>query len=441
MRAPGGVGRRWAPVLAVLAVLQCFTLLLLGLGQSAHAGDRPRGCGQPLPVAGSAGFANAQAARRTNVNTYGAAAIVEQATASQAYSGDLASRFRSGEGHFRLTFNDTFGAARLLTLCDDRDPGDQQTVMGVDDRDRWLKKDRLYEQPLDLYATNVYVSGGAQAIGGFYSASVTQSVLGYRGAMVAGQVINLYPAFFAPAVGNWQRGDGVASYAVDWVAGGYLDLGAVAARVGTAGANGLFVTVDERAIGLFGTLSRGVGEAQADPLAYLRAGLQGFSLRRFGAPRLSEAIGQSSLFFRDMPVGVDPSGDAELSRLRTLHLDQRAIAQQVEAALSYRVGQQSGLYDVHLGWHTPGFYGERSDLKGSVEAEDEGFGIRVGMIDVAPRYSLGVQGGRYFSARAQLRGEAITGMILFNDPEQLALFPFATNALSLRLVVDLAAGG
>ena len=59
----------------------------------------------------------------------------------------------------------------------------------------------------------------------------------------------------------------------------------------------------------------------------------------------------------------------------------------------------------------------------------------------APRYSLGVQGGRYFSARAQLRGEAITGMILFNDPEQLALFPFATNALSLRLVVDLAAGG
>lgn len=417
--------------------------LLLGALAAGEAGaaDRPRPCDQALPVAGAAGFANAQAARRTNVNTYGAAAVVEQATEGKGYDGDLSSRFRTSAGQFRLSFNDTFGAARVLARCDDRDPGDQQTVMGLDDRDRWLKKDRLYEQPLDLYATNVFMSGGTEAIGGFYSASVTQSVLGYRWAMVSGQVINLYPAVFAPFVGNWQRGDGVASYAVDWVAGGYLDLGPVAARVGTAGADGLYVTLDERTIGLFGTISRGVGEGAGDPLAYLRAGVQGFSARRFGAKRLADAMGQSSLFFRDMPVGVESAGAGALDHLRTLHIDQRGVAEQVELALSYRLGQQAGLYDAHIGWHSPGYYADRADLKGGVQAEDEGFGVRVGMIDVAPRYSLGVPGGRYFSARAQLRGEALTAMLLFNDPEQLALFPFATNALSLRLVVDLAAGG
>ena len=403
---------------------------------------RPAGCDRNLPIAGSAGFANAQAARRTNVNTYSAAATVEQATSTAEFSGSLSQRFRAGTGQLLLSFNDTFAAARLPTRCDDRDPGDSQTVMGVDDRDRWLRKDRVYEQPLDLYATNVYMSAGSEAIGGFYSASVTQSVLGMRAAMVTGQVINLYPAFFAPAVGNWQRGDGVASYAVDWVAGGYLDLGPVAARVGTAGANGLYFTVDERAIGMFGTVSRNVSDAQADPLAYLRAGLQGLSLHRFGADKLGDAIGQSSLFFRDMPVGAASVGGAgELSRLRTIHIDQRAIAEQAEVAISYRTGQQSGLYDAHVGWHSPGFYAQRDDLKGGVSEEDEGYGIRVGLIDVAPRYSLGVPGGRYFSARAQLRTNALTFMLLFNDPEQLALFPFATNALSLRLVLDLAAGG
>lgn len=408
---------------------------------SALAGWVP-GCEFNYPIAGSAGFSNAQAARQTNRNTYSAAAFAERALVD-------------GGPPFQwvMEWNSTFNAARVPTLCGDEDLGE--------------RKQRLYEEPLDLYASNLALTFEAKGVGLFYSASVTQSMLGFRYAAVPTLITQLYPLTAAPLVGVWQRGDGVASYSLDWIGGAHVDTRWFGARAGYTGIGGAYASFDERFLGVFGStaLDFAPGE-RVTPWTFLRAGLDRFDPAALGGEKVSDAIGLTSFFVRDLPFAegtaeaaeasggakgfpasakaftADPkaegasggaSGGAE--RLRTLHFEQQNVYGRFDVAFAYALKPRLQVFEGHLAAHSPDYHPGR--LTGRAR-DDEGWLVKAGVVQLPPQYALGVKGGTYVSARAEYSPqEGVYFMALFNDPDQLALYPFATNAVSVRVSVDL----
>jgi hypothetical protein len=427
-----------------------MALLLAALLGGAAAEARPRYCEFNYPIAGSAGYANAQVARATNTNTYSAAAFAERTGRRLGMVVPNGQGRSGGFGYIAAEMNWTFGAARVPTYCADTGPGTfDEPIWGGDPMARHAKRERVYEEPLDLYATNATFGFGTRTLGAFYSAAVTQSVLGYRAWAVPAQLMNVHPVFFAPLVGNYQRGDGVASYGVDWIGGAYLDTAVLGARAGYTGARGFYTSVDERFIGLFGTTSLGGGaRGGSTPWSYLRAGVQRFTLRRYGMHKIANQVGMSSVFLRDLPIagGTDATealAAAGEDRFRTLHVQQQSIAGLVDVELAANLGQ-GGLFEGHVAVHTPGFHPEPQAVVGAQRrrqprpSKGAGALVKLGAVTLPPRYTLGVEGGTYFSARADFPlGEAHEGggfmvSVLFNDPEQLSLYPFAVNALSIR---------
>lgn len=430
-------------------------IVLLLLTQSAFLGEaraaRLNSCEFNYPIAGSAGFTNAQKGRKTNRNTYSAANFAERALVDGAPS-----------AQWVMEWNATLNAARVPTLCGDSDFLEHK------------RKERLYEDSLDLYASNFALSFESKSFGAFYSASVTQSVMGFRYAVLPTMLLQLYPLVSAPFVGIWQRGDGVSSYSLDWIGGAHVDTEWFGARVGYAGIGGAYGSFDERTIGLFGSTALPFGQ-HISPWSFLKAGLDRFDPGRFGATKVSETIGMTSLFVRDLPYGqeldslldqqadattarmatstipdprIDPSsidpmpiaslgerlGELADVRLRTLHFEQKSIKGMVDLELSYALAPKVQVFDGMVAFHSPGYHQSRL-IDSADDREDEaGFIIKAGAVQLPSQYSLGVEGGTYFSARAEYRTPTqFTFMFLFNDPEQLALYPFATNAVSLRV--------
>ncbi len=417
-------------------------LAALALFFAPQARARPPGCEFNLPIAGSAGFANAQAARKTNVSTYGAAAFAERSAQQMGLNSMESGGAPRPWGFASAELNWTFGAARVPTLCDDPMPTSSGSY-GLDPLKRWGRKERVYEQPLDLYATNVAFGFGLRRAGAFYSASVTQSVLGQRILVLPTALTNFYPAAFAPLVGAGSTGSGVGSYTVDWIGGAWLDHPLAGARVGYTGVRGFYASADERVLGLFGTLSASGKDAEGarSPVDYLRAGVEAFSVRRFGASDAADKIGMSSLFFRNLPVAASAAAGSAQSEgagdhIRTLHAVQRGILQHGEVDLAVNLGDQAGLFEAQLGFHSAGYFADRDGIQSTPEAQPKGFLFKAGMIRLPGRYALGVPGGNFVALRAEFRAAPFSFQALFNDPEQLALFPFATNALSLRLALS-----
>ena len=414
-----------------------FTFLTsLALLAAPAAADRARPCEFNLPIAGSAGFANGQAARQTNANTYSAAAFYERLV------GESKRGVAAG-----AEANVTFNAATIPTFCDDFDSFNSVY---------WSNKNKypVYGEPLDLYALNAAFAVGHPNFGVFYSASVTQSVLGYRYIAPITLIMNVYPIAFAPLIGVWQRGDGVASYALDWIGGGYVSTRWGGARVGYTGARGLYGSVDERLIGLFGSVGLADlgGGGGGSPWSFLTAGLQDFTVARLGAgERAYRIAGATSLFLRDLPFGEtiadaasdvlipaagDPGADpvSDGARLQVVRLRQRGISERFDVELGYTVRPERRISEAMFAYHTPGYHpmqltANNRDLGG-------GFLIKIGLTNLPPRYDLGVEGGNLLTARAEYREGAMFAMLLFNDPEQLALYPFATNTLTLRVGVS-----
>lgn len=418
-------------------------LLLLGMGLSfdAQAG-RLNSCEFNYPIAGSAGFTNAQKGRKTNRNTYSAANFAERALVDDAPT-----------AQWVLEWNATLNAARVPTLCGDSDVAEHN------------RKERVYEDSLDLYASNMAFSFESKSFGAFYSASVTQSVMGLRYAVLPTMILQLYPLFSAPFVGIWQRGDGVSSYSLDWIGGAHVDTEWFGARVGYAGIGGAYGSFDERTIGLFGSTALPFGE-RISPWTFLKAGVDRFDPARFGATKVSNTIGLTSLFVRDLPYGQeldslleeeeaattarmmistipDPMPIASIGerlsdladvRLRTLHFQQSNIKGIVDVELSYALAPKVQVFDGMLAVHSPNYQPSRLLEEAESRNDEPGFLLKVGAVQLPAQYTLGVEGGTYLAARAEYRTPTqFTFMMLLNDPEQLALYPFATNAVSLRV--------
>lgn len=407
----------------------------------AAAQDLVPDCEHNFPIAGSSGFNNAQTGRRTNRNTYSAANFAERALIDD-----------SPEFQWSLEWNATFNAARVPTLCGDDD------LASTD-------KQRIYAEPLDLYASNMAISFETHSVGAFYSASVTQSVTGQRWFAVPSLIIQLYPMVSAPFVGVWQTGDGVASYSLDWIGGAHVDTRWFGARVGYTGIGGGYASFDERIIGAFGTLAIPLDGtdpfAGQTPWSFLKAGVDRFDLSKVGLKDVAKKVGLTSVFFRDLPYGdalldvaqgaaaAVKDGDGGVAeqaqalaegRLRTIHLEQANVWERFDLDIAVAVSPEVQLYDSMIAFHSPGYVrGRLIDKNAHARFEEsEGFLLKAGVVTLPAQYSLGVEGGTFFTARAEYRSKlGVYVILLFNDPEQLALYPFAVNALSARVSLTL----
>lgn len=426
--------------------------------------ERLPNCDPGLPIAGSAGFTNGQEARRTNAATYSAANYYERLVQG-----------RRSAGVMSLEWNATFNAATVPTWCSGDLSQDElnESMLGMfAGEDGFKESQRIYAQPLDLYSSNLVIAAGHPNFGGFYSASVTQSVLGMRAWVLPTLIIQMYPMVSAPLVGIWQRGDGLSSYSLDWVGGAWVDTDWFGARVGYTGVRGVYGSFDERVLGLFGSLGV-TQEHNTTPWSFLKTGIDRVSPSNFGAKNLGKIVGASSLFLRDLPFGdvaadtsdgttttttttpLLPTGismaglfnpDPSDARLRTIHLKQHDIYEMVDVDITWAIAPAVAPFEGAVAWHTPGFRASRlvaipgKGAQRQTEADDVGFLVKLGVVNLPARYDLGVEGGAFFSARAEYRMESpgayVGFMLLFNDAEQLALYPFATNALTLNARID-----
>jgi hypothetical protein len=400
--------------------------MIAWLALAAHAGlidedNRKNACNasRSYPIVGTAGFANTLEAFRTNAATYSASSYVEKHALRRIAMSD------SGEkniGVAVLDANFVYGVTRV--------PVYQSDVSLDGCPGEFL----LSARAVDMYSYN---GGGAYRfgrVGFFYAAAATFSYpaeLTYLRAYQSVGSIYLGPAFLASAMfGSLQTASGASAYAQDAILGAIVDAEIADVRAGYTRSRGWYASVQDHYIGLFGSI-------------VLRDGLQLVGQFRGGAERIRspekirEKVGATSAFARLLPLtetdGEDP--EAEQVDLLTGHLEQEGIAGILDLRAAYAVRPVPQIHEASIAIHDRGFYAYE-------DGEDTGSGrhfyLEAGFIRLPPLYYYGVQGG----TRVHLRGELVLTPaskegrvqasfgLLFNDPEQTALYPFAVDALS-----------
>lgn len=420
--------------------------LLLALSAPAAAEDdsilRTEGtdCDQnAIPIAGSSGFENARHALRTTAQTYSAAAYAERHL------------FPSGEaeekgGAFSYEFFSMIGAAHIPTY-EENAKGSTNCPSNY----------AVSLRPVDLQAVAMGFAFHKGAFGGFYAASAAYGNPAMPNNAVRGMLLGAQPIYaamvlgFAPLARNGlATQQGASAFNMDWVAGATYTSEVIGVRAGYAGSRGFYANLAENKLGLFASGMLGGEDRGEGLLGYVRAGLD-----RARLGQLIKGAGLSSLYLRDLPFGVPPAGAAAedagafggSGRLRTWHLEQANIARKVDVAAALATAPVSTLYTATLGFHSDN-YVPRRDAHGAEDGVQ--WNLRGGMVTVPGQAALGLEGGRYASARVDVGGQFTDGggkngggaqfrgggALLLNDPELLALYPYAVNSVTLRFYFD-----
>lgn len=107
----------------------------------------------------------------------------------------------------------------------------------------------------------------------------------------------------------------------------------------------------------------------------------------------------------------------------------------LDVRFGYAIRPSPSLYNLSLALHDSGFWGDESSEGRALHAYLEG-----GMVDVPDQYYLGVEGGTKLHLRGEIagrmsseagKGGSFSVVLMLNDPEQTALYPFAVDALTL----------
>jgi len=412
------------------------TLILAG---AAHAQDdtwiRPLGtdCDENggEPIVGSIGFTNARHALNTNIQTYSATAFADR-TLFRSH------RFRDSDKGGTVAFeqNITFGATTVPTY-------NSRAIDYAVNNDNCTPEYRVAMRPLDLSSTNLGVAFQSDHFGFFYSASVAFGGVAYphnylRG-MMYGLGLPMYSAYAlmaAPLVrSGYQTQTGASAFALDWIGGASYHNDHIGARVGYAGSAGLYAAVNEQNSGLYlSSVVRGQGSI----LGQLETGLDRL--------HLVDQLGLTSAFLRDIPYGagvVEEAGARDLlpaaGSLRTVHFEQDNLFDYFDVHVSQTLKPVSQLHLAQVGLHTPDYHASRA---GGDEEQGEFRGlVRAGVARIPAQAAFGVEEGSLITLRAEgdvtVVGDGDAGFhinfgILYNDAEQLAMYPYAQNVLTYR---------
>jgi hypothetical protein len=311
--------------------------------------------------------------------------------------------------------------------------------------------------PVSLFTVRGTVAYRWEQFGLFYSgsvtkadvASVTSSAFGAYLSNTAG-AFYLYNPFLGPLSSLIDTGEELEKPSYDYVVGASVDLKIFNAYAGYVGSKGFFTNISNPKLYLMFTtlLSNELRE-----LSYLRSGIERLPLSLLNSD-LGKTVGASSLFFRRVQVvppqafgSVQTAASVSASDLRnganyalsTVHLEQEDIVSLLDVAGAVASSPKVGLNHLIAGVHTSGYnknaFSETgSDLNG-LSRYLSGLGVRAGVVNVPSQPYFAAPGGKYFSLALEARTPIFRFALGVNDPDILAVFPFATNAVSFSWTV------
>ena len=303
-------------------------------------------------------------------------------------------------------------------------------------------------RPLDLQAMALGATFSKGKFGGFYAASVAYGNPAMPNNIVRGMMLFAQPMYAsatlvaAPLARNGlTTQQGASAFALDWVAGGTFTTDAVSVRAGYAGSRGLYANVIEDRLGLFASGMLGGGDTSGGLIGFFRGGLDRTNLNK-----LVKGGGLASVFIRDLPYGAAPTEEAaadqgllsDVGRLRTGHVEWANIGHVIDVGTTLSIKPISSLYDASGAVHSRDFVVGRDE-----EDAPEGFmwSLKAGVVNIPGNAVLGLEDGQYFSGRVDFGGAGeldgaqgnVSGALLINDPELLALYPYSVNSVTVRI--------
>jgi hypothetical protein len=387
------------------------------------------GCLGAVPIAGTAGYSNLRTALRTAANTYSAVKFAENHTFTKVVDPEFDEPWHASVAYELHT---TYNVARVPAFH-------PYAVYDQYNADTCEERFRVANRPADLNALSFGAGVRFGRIGAFYAASLSSGQMAREDAIVRSiywsalfPIYGLVPLAFAPVM-PLDYHTGSSAMTMDFLAGLYADLSLLEVRGGYTRSKGWYLYGQDRYLSLFGSLVLGGGPLT--PGDVLRTGLEAFSPADLAKDESLEPVGQTGAYYRDLPFGASDAV-GERNRLRSAHLRQANLGRHFDLAVAYRLQPEASVSEALLAVHT-------ANWRESADSEEEAGGgvlLQGGAVELPDQYTLGVEGGWVPSFRFQAQIVAPEGSVkfqmLFNDAEQLALYPFARNALSYDLVFD-----
>ena len=387
---------------------------------------------------GTVYYDTARLARETNAVVFGAARTVDRHVAPRLRRLDESDEFVM-VGHY--------GYSQILSAT--RAPA---YVTGCD-------TEGLVLVPYDLYAFNFGWGVRYDDFSAFYAASAAGGafVLGAQERVLWGMTLPPFglgyavtaPVFGARDFAVTRPAEEVSDpvreeynrMTLDYVAGLQYGNDLFAVRAGYVASAGAYGHAEIVGLRLFAT---SVLSNEFEDLSYLTAGIS--SLRAFSED-LQQQIGRTALFVRKLqydsprltqPATWEPIGPGTHAiDFWTTHLEQTDVADYVDLQLAAAFRPKTLLHIGRVGVHTKGHRLEEmlADDPEGVEDLEEGVpsaGVTLGVIGVPAMPYYAEEGGTAFSATAEARVTsaeyAIRLLYQYNDPELIAMFPFAIGA-------------
>lgn len=296
---------------------------------------------------------------------------------------------------------------------------------------------------LDLYGSNFAIAYKGGPISLFYSASLTMPV-------VIGPGINrgLFPylTITGPVLAHAMvpmrliskdfGKDVLPGIGIDAIGGGGFVSSYLTVNGGYALSQGLFG--DIQVPKLQGFVTALVGDKFRE-LSTLVAGLRQFDY--FGLTDFTDTAGRTTLYARQLryipPQTAATPTDAAANDQRdgafnfvSGHLEQTDIAGYLDVSLSYLTKPTALLHEASVTVHTKGFRAQEA-VQGSDPNAALRVGLTLGMVNLPDLYDFGVEGGRRFRFGLEIADGFFYASIRSNDPQTLAMFPMAYNALDI----------
>ena len=293
-------------------------------------------------------------------------------------------------------------------------------------------EDAYLHAPVDLASGSIGFAWSKEDFGVYYVASVTMAEAYGSGPMrfflnYTVPFFSVYYGLAAPFLGAQSEIGDSGAYGWDYVAGAEYTPATFAFRAAYVGSQGIYLQGAESRSGAF------VGVAANEAFArlpYVRGGVE-----RLELPKQGRRVGMSSLFARKMELpalSTEPAAQADRD-FWSGHLAQEGMFGWLDLVGAYALKPTPFLHELRLGAHTEDFL--------ELDQGREGWGWRglVGVAAVPPAVDLGVEGGTRPSATLQ----GVYGIdgrrnyfrwdiaLRLNDPEVLARFPYAENAVDI----------
>lgn len=433
-----------SPASRAHSVTLALALALLSAGRPALAQEEEPTAVQTMgtecdqnavPIAGTSGYANAREALRTTAQTYSAASYAEE------HLFPLSLDVEKG-GSASFEFFQMLAASRFP--ANETNAGNAPTCP---------EEYRVSMRALDLQAMVLGLSFRSRNWGFFYAASVAYGNPAMPNNYVRGMLLGAQPIYATTVLGLaplWRNGfstqQGASAFALDWVAGATYDSPLLGFRAGYAGSRGLYGSLADKGIGLFLSGMLGGQDRGGGLLGFGKAGLD-----RAEADEVVEGAGLTSVYARDLPYGVEPAEEVveeeppglfgEAGRLTTGHVEQANLFGVLDLGAAYAFRPVPQLSELTFAVHSRGYVPTRDG-----EGPEPGlvWMLRGGPVWIPGSALIGLESGERYHLRGEVgyrAGEGhqaftFTGAFLMNDPELLALYPYAVDAPTVRLHLD-----